>query len=160
MSKPCTDFWKSNRPIRFQNIFKCIALNYFFDTAPSYEARETHRYLKNRLGIVRARGGGLWDHPYAPCHPPFVPPRRIIRKVTSQTTVIRWVVVVHIFYIPLLLFALNLWIDITERRSGLSTWKYQFSYDHWSQAMLCSVSTWMRNCSSVAWVLKLTLKVG
>ena len=39
----------------------------FFDTAPSFEAWETHRYLKNRLGIVRA-------HPYAPCHPPSVPP--------------------------------------------------------------------------------------
>ena len=42
----------------------------FFDTASSYEARETHRYLKNRLGIVRARGRGLLDHP---CHPPSVP---------------------------------------------------------------------------------------
>ena len=47
---------------------------FFFDTAPSFEAWETHRYLKNRLGIVRARGGGLLDHPYAPCHPPSVPP--------------------------------------------------------------------------------------
>ena len=46
----------------------------FFDTAPSFEAWETHRYLKNRLGIVRARGGGLLDHPCAPCHPPSVPP--------------------------------------------------------------------------------------
>ena len=45
-----------------------------FDTAPSFEAWETHWYLKNRLGIVRARGGGLLDHPYAPCHPPSVPP--------------------------------------------------------------------------------------
>ena len=45
-------------------------------------------------------------------------------------------------------------------RSGLSTWKYQFSYDHWSQATLSSVSTWMGDCSSVAWVLLLTLKVG
>ena len=45
-------------------------------------------------------------------------------------------------------------------RSGLSTWKYQFSYDHWSQATLSSVSTWMGLCLSVAWVLLLTLKVG
>ena len=45
-------------------------------------------------------------------------------------------------------------------RSGLSTWKYQFSYDHWSPATLGSVSTWMGDCSSVAWVLLLTLKVG
>ena len=45
-------------------------------------------------------------------------------------------------------------------RSGLSTWKYQFSYDHWSQATSSSVSTWMGHCSSVAWVLLLTLKVG
>ena len=45
-------------------------------------------------------------------------------------------------------------------RSGLSTWKYQFSYDHWSKATLSSVSTWMGHCSSVAWVLLLTLKVG
>ena len=39
-------------------------------------------------------------------------------------------------------------------------WKYQFSYNHWSQATLSSVSTWMGDCSSVAWVLLLTLKVG
>ena len=45
-------------------------------------------------------------------------------------------------------------------RSGLSTWKYQFSYNHWSQATLSSVSTWMGSCSSVVWVLLLTLKVG
>ena len=32
------------------------ALAIFFDTAPSFEAWETHRYLKNWLGIVRARG--------------------------------------------------------------------------------------------------------
>ena len=42
----------------------------------------------------------------------------------------------------------------------LETWKYQFSYDHWSQAMLSLVSTWMGDCSSVAWVLRLTLTVG
>ena len=41
-----------------------ILLRIFFDTAPSFEAVETHRYLKNRLGIVRARGGGLFDHPF------------------------------------------------------------------------------------------------
>ena len=41
--------------------------------------------------------------------------------------------------------------------SGLSTWKYQFSYDHWSRATLSSVSTtWMGDCSSVAWMLLLT----
>ena len=45
-------------------------------------------------------------------------------------------------------------------RSGLSTWKYQFSYDHWSQATLSLVSTWMGDCSSVVWVLLLSLKVG
>ena len=46
-------------------------------------------------------------------------------------------------------------------RSGLSTWKYQFSYDYWSQATLSLVSAWMRDSrSSVAWVLLLTLKVG
>ena len=47
-----------------------ITYYYFFDTAPSFEAWETHRYLKNWLGIVRARGGGLLDHPYAPSVPP------------------------------------------------------------------------------------------
>ena len=41
--------------------------------------------------------------------------------------------------------------------SGLSTWKYQFSYNHWSQATLSLVSTWMGDCSSVTWVLLLTL---
>ena len=46
----------------------------FFVMAPSFEARETHRCLKNRLGIVRARSGGLLDHPYAHYHPPSVPP--------------------------------------------------------------------------------------
>ena len=44
--------------------------------------------------------------------------------------------------------------------SDLSTWKYQFSYDHWCQATLSSVSTWMGDCSSVVWVLPLTLNVG
>ena len=34
-----------------------------------------------------------------------------------------------------------------DGRSCLSTWKYQFSYDHWSQATLSSVSTWMGDCS-------------
>ena len=29
----------------------------FFDTVPSHEAWETHRHLKNRLGIARAKGG-------------------------------------------------------------------------------------------------------
>ena len=48
--------------------------NGFFDTAPSFEAWETHRYLKNRLGIVRTRNGGLLDHLYAPCHPPSAHP--------------------------------------------------------------------------------------
>ena len=57
-------------------------------------------------------------------------------------------------------FPLPLYIKSSFWRSGLSTKKYQFSYDHWSQATLSSVSTWMGNCSSVAWVLLLTLKVG
>ena len=51
-------------------------------------------------------------------------------------------------------------INPVTGRSGLSTWKYQFSYDHWSQATLSSVSTWMGDCSSVAWGLLLTHKVG
>ena len=42
--------------------------------APSFEAREAHRYLKNRLGIFRARDGGLLDHPCVPCHPTYSPP--------------------------------------------------------------------------------------
>ena len=76
-------------------------------------------------------------------------------RESTPTTGLKWVV--------------NIWILIKVhtgsicnfyRRSGLSTWKYQFSYDHWSQAMLSSVSTWMGDCSSVAWVLLLTLKVG
>ena len=44
--------------------------------------------------------------------------------------------------------------------SGLSTWKYQFLYDHWGQATLSLVSTWMGDYSNDAWVLLLTLKVG
>ena len=47
----------------------------FIDMAPSFKAWETHRYLKNLLDIVCARGGGLLDHPYVPCHPPSVPPK-------------------------------------------------------------------------------------
>ena len=43
-------------------------------------------------------------------------------------------------------------------RSGLSTWKYQFSYDHWSQATLSLVSTSVGDCSSVVWVLLITPK--
>ena len=50
-------------------------LHFFsFDTAPSFEARETHRCLNNRHGIVRARGGGFLGHPCAPCHPLSAPP--------------------------------------------------------------------------------------
>ena len=44
----------------------------------------------------------------------------------------------------------NSCLKLDYRRSGLSTWEYQFLYDHWSQAMLSSVSTWMGDCSSVA----------
>ena len=40
-------------------------------------------------------------------------------------------------------------IDYKDRRSHLSTWKYQFSYDHWGQATLRSVCTWMGDGSSV-----------
>ena len=50
---------------------KCKVSNFnsaFFDTAPSFEAWETHRYLKNRLGIVRAQGGDLLDHPINPAY--------------------------------------------------------------------------------------------
>ena len=43
--------------------------------------------------------------------------------------------------------------------SGLSAWKYQFLYNHWSQAMLFSVSTLMGDSgSSVVWVLLLTFE--
>ena len=49
----------------------------FFDTAPSFEAWVIYRYLKNRLGIVCAREGGLLDHPCAPCHPPSAPPTEV-----------------------------------------------------------------------------------
>ena len=36
---------------------KTVLNVHFFDTAPSFEAWETHQYLKNRLSIVRARAG-------------------------------------------------------------------------------------------------------
>ena len=47
--------------------------------------------LENRLGIVRARGEGLLDHPYAPCHPPSVPPmeEHLVGHLTNYGTVIR-----------------------------------------------------------------------
>ena len=38
--------------------------------------------------------------------------------------------------------------------------KKQFSHNHWSQAMLNLVTSWMGDCSSVAWVMLLTLRVG
>ena len=61
--------------IRYKSYMIDLVLTHlFFDTAPSFDAGETHWYLKNWLGIVHARGGGLLDHPYAPCHPPSVPP--------------------------------------------------------------------------------------
>ena len=56
-----------------------------FFMAPSNEARETHRCLKNRLGIFRARDGGFLDHPCVPCRQPSHPLRRSIRKATSRT---------------------------------------------------------------------------
>ena len=46
--------------------------NFVFNTAPSFEAWETHRYLKSRY--CQRPGRGLLDEPYAPCHPPSVPP--------------------------------------------------------------------------------------
>ena len=46
----------------------------FFNMVPSFKVWETHQCLKNRLGIVYARGEGLLDYPYAPCHPPSVHP--------------------------------------------------------------------------------------
>ena len=49
-------------------------LGTFLLKAPSFEAREAHRYQNNRLGIFRIRSGGLLDHPYAPRHPPSAPP--------------------------------------------------------------------------------------
>ena len=41
----------------------------FFDKAPSFEAREAHRYLNNRLGIFRARGGGFVRPSVCPMSP-------------------------------------------------------------------------------------------
>ena len=52
-------YLKKNKFVGFKKTYYT-----FFDTSPSYEAWETDRYLKNRLCIVRARGGGLLDHPY------------------------------------------------------------------------------------------------
>ena len=77
-------------PPRFQ---RC----YFFDKAPSFEAREAHRCLNNWLGIFCARGGGLLDHPYAPCHPPSATPTEKHLGVISYTTGIRWVVAFYTY---------------------------------------------------------------
>ena len=60
-----------------------------FHKAPSFEAREAHRYLNKRLGIFCARGGGLLDHPYAPCHPPSATPTEKHLGVSSYTIGIR-----------------------------------------------------------------------
>ena len=52
-----------------------------------------------------------------------------------------------------------LYVNKSKRRV-LWAWKYQFPYDHWSQAMFISVSTWMGDFSSIVWVLLLTLKIS
>ena len=57
-----------------QNRANATCGNRLFFVAPSFEAWETHRYLESRLGIFRARGGGLLDHPCAPRHHPSVSP--------------------------------------------------------------------------------------
>ena len=61
----------------------------FFVKATSFEAREAHRYKNNRLGIFRARGGGLLDHPYDPRHPLSTPPTGERQGVNSQAACIR-----------------------------------------------------------------------
>ena len=46
------------------------------------------KYSNKRLGIFRARGGGLLDHPYAPHHPPSAPLTGERQGVKSQGSVI------------------------------------------------------------------------
>ena len=44
---------------------------------------------------------------------------------------------------------------------AVSSWKYQFLYDQSSRVTLISVTTWMGDsCSTVVWMLLLTLRVG
>ena len=80
--------------------------------AASYEPWEAHRYLKNRLGIVPARGGGLLDHPYAHVTHHLLLLRKIIWQTTSHTTVVRRVIVIYIFYFSISLIDLNLNLDL------------------------------------------------
>ena len=72
----------------------------FFDKAPSFKAREAHRYLNILLGIFRARGGGLLDHPYAPCPPPSATPTEKHLGITPCSFVVKkpksvWIVIRH-----------------------------------------------------------------
>ena len=46
----------------------------FLVEAPAFDAREAQQYWNNRLGIFRATGRGLLDHPYAERHHPSAPP--------------------------------------------------------------------------------------
>ena len=71
---PASDLCESARNRDRLHNLACLVRCRFFDTAPSFEAWEAHRYLKNRLGIVCTRDGGSLDHPYAPRPHPFVPP--------------------------------------------------------------------------------------
>ena len=102
-----------------------------------------------------------WNNQGAICNVQVVNSKLIIASVaiailTSQHRCIYW----HIFW--QLELSNNCNCNWCKPRclgcSSLSTSKYQFSYDYQSQAMLSSVSTWMGNRSSVAWVLLLTLK--
>ena len=42
----------------------------------------------------------------------------------------------------------------------LGSWICHISFYHWSQAKLSSARTWLEDCSSVFWVLLLTLRAG
>ena len=82
------------------------------------------------------------------------------KSLAAESAVQGWYHNYEFFFIMLAYAHFFLKVHTHGRRSNLSTWKYQFLYDHLSQTTLSLVSTWMGGCSSVAWVLLLTLKVG
>ena len=55
--------------LSIQRIGKIPPPDLFFEKAPSFEAREVHRYKNNRLGIFRARDGFFFRPSVCPMPP-------------------------------------------------------------------------------------------
>ena len=108
--------WKTNKAVSILANF----LKFFWKRCPLSRQGRPTGIKKNGLGIFRARGGGLLDHSYAPCHPPSAPPVGERQGVNSQTAGIRWVVMINIFY-----FSIVVWnFVLTPYTLVLKSWIY------------------------------------